>query len=117
MSKIIGIGTDIVEIGRFREKPYLENKPFYKKIFLDSEIKYCLKFKSSAEHFAGKFAIKEAVKKSLDKNIDFLNIETYHIKSKPNVKLSNKKNCYNFMCSISHEKQYAIGLVIILKDD
>ena len=51
------------------------------------------------------------------KNIDFLNIETYHIKSKPNVKLSNKKNCYNFMCSISHEKQYAIGLVIILKDD
>ena len=117
MSKIIGIGTDIVEIGRFREKPYLENKRFYKKIFLDSEIKYCLKFKSSAEHFAGKFAIKEAVKKSLDKNIDFLNIETYHIKLKPNVKLNIKKNCYEFMCSISHEKQYAIGFVIMLKDE
>jgi holo-[acyl-carrier protein] synthase len=117
MSEIIGIGIDIVEIKRFRDKPYLKNKQFYKKIFLDSEIKYCLKFKSSAEHFAGKFAIKEAIKKSLDKNIDFLNIKTYHIKSKPNVKLDNKKNNYNFMCSISHEKQYAIGFVIMLKNN
>ena len=117
MSEIVGVGTDIVKIKRFRDKPYLKNKQFYKKIFLDSEIKYCLKFKSSAEHFAWKFAIKEAIKKSLDKNIDFLNIETSHIKSKPNVKLNTKNNCYNFMCSISHEKQYAIGFVIMLKND
>ena len=37
-----GIGIDIVKVTRFKNKPYLSNKNFYKKIFMDSEIKYCL---------------------------------------------------------------------------
>jgi len=116
MSKIIGIGADIVEVKRFKEKPYDKNKKFYKKIFLDSEIEYCLKFKSASEHFAGKFAVKEAVKKALDKNIDFSNIETYHIKSNPKIRLKDENNNdYDFICSISHEKKYAIGFVILQK--
>ena len=69
MSKILGVGVDIVEVKRFKEKPYNKNKKFYEKIFLNSEIEYCLKFKSASEHFAGKFALKEAVKKALDENI------------------------------------------------
>tara|TARA_Y100000590_G_scaffold465194_1_gene636771 strand:+ start:1067 stop:1417 length:351 start_codon:yes stop_codon:yes gene_type:complete len=116
MSKILGIGVDIVEVKRFKEKPYNQNKQFYEKIFLDSEIKYCLKFKSASEHFAGKFAIKEAVKKAMDKNLDFSNIETYHKKSKPKIRLKDDNtNEYNFICSISHEKKYAIGFVILQK--
>ena len=55
-----GIGTDIIDIMRFKVKPLKNNLNFYKKIFSDSEIKYCQKFRSSHEHFAGKFAIKEA---------------------------------------------------------
>ena len=35
-----GIGVDIVKISRFKDKPFLSNKNFYKKIFSDSEIKY-----------------------------------------------------------------------------
>ena len=60
--RISNIGTDIVDINRFRKKQYNENKNFYEKIFTKSEIKYCLSFKNNSEHFAGKFAIKEAVK-------------------------------------------------------
>ena len=37
-----GIGTDIVEINRFREKFLNKNKSFYQKIFLKEEIEYCL---------------------------------------------------------------------------
>ena len=41
------IGTDIVDILRFKTKPLKNNQNFYKKIFSDSEIKYCQKFHSS----------------------------------------------------------------------
>ena len=69
MIKNLGIGIDIIEVSRFRKKKYEENKNFYKKIFVKSEINYCLKFKNSAERFAGKFALKEALIKSIDKKI------------------------------------------------
>ena len=36
------IGTDIEEVSRFRNKKFYENKSFYKKIFTDDEIDYCL---------------------------------------------------------------------------
>ena len=112
MSEIFGIGIDIVNINKFRNKHYKDNKKFYQKIFLDSEIEYCLKFKNSSEHFAGKFAIKEAVIKSLKKQIEFLDIITEHKDSKPIVKLK-MENEYDFFVSVSHDKDYAIAIVII----
>ena len=111
MLQKFGVGVDIVKVERFKDKPYSKHKIFYKKIFLDSEIKYCLKHKNSAVYFSGKFAIKEAVKKSIYQKINFLNIETYHVNSKPKIKLKNKLN-YNFLVSLSHEKEFAIATVI-----
>ena len=111
MLKKFGLGTDIVSVKRFEEKPFSSNKIFYEKIFLDSEIKYCLNFKDPYPHFAGKFAIKESVKKSISKNINFLDIETYHLNSKPKVKVKNIFN-YDFLVSNSHEKEFAIATVI-----
>jgi len=61
MIENLGIGIDIIGVSRFRRKKYEENRNFYKKIIVKSEINYCLKFKNSAERFAGIFAIKEAV--------------------------------------------------------
>ena len=114
--RISNIGTDIVDINRFRKKEYNENKKFYDKIFTRSEIKYCLSFKNNSEHFAGKFAIKEAVKKSIKENISFKEILTNHKKSKPQVILKKKLN-YRFLVSVSHEKDYAIAMVIALSDN
>ena len=113
MIENLGIGIDIIEVSRFRRKKYEENRNFYKKIFVKSEINYCLKFKNSAERFAGKFAIKEAVIKSMHGKIHFLDIETSHSNSKPVIKLrSTFKKKYRFLISISHEKKFAIGVVI-----
>ncbi len=113
MNKISGIGIDIVSVSRFKTKPFEENLEFYKKIFLNSEIEYCKKFKSPYEHFAGKFAAKEAVMKSIDENIGFLEIHTDHESSKPSIKLKTLfKEKYNFMVSISHEKDYAVAVAI-----
>ena len=111
MLQKFGLGTDIVNVKRFEDKPFLDNQRFYKKIFLDSEIKYCLNHNNDAVHFSGKFAVKESVKKSINKNVNFLDIETYHINSKPNVKLKNDQT-YFFLVSVSHEKEFAIASVI-----
>jgi holo-[acyl-carrier protein] synthase len=111
-----GVGIDIVEVNRFKKKKYEKNKIFYKKIFGKSEINYCLKFKNPAERFAAKFAIKESVIKSIHENISFLDIETSHLNAKPVVKLkSSLQKKYQFLVSISHEKDFAIGIVIAKK--
>ena len=113
MIENFGVGIDIVDVTKFEKIPYSKKPTFYKKLFLPSEIKYCLKFKKPAEHFAGKFAIKESLKKSISESISFLDIETYHSNSKLKIKLQknwNKK--YKVLGSISHEKKYAVGIVI-----
>jgi|TARA_B110000495_G_C23040300_1_gene623500 holo-[acyl-carrier protein] synthase len=110
MSKL-NVGIDIVSVKRFIDKPFDLNQNFYEHIFLPSEIKYCLKFKHNAEHFAGKFAVKEAVLKSTDKKIKLIDIETYHLKSKPMVRV-NGGNDFSFHISLSHEENFAIAIAI-----
>ena len=114
--EISNVGIDIVDIQRFRKKEYGKNVKFYEKIFTDSEIKYCLSFKNNSEHFAGKFAIKEAVKKSIKEKIGFKEIVTEHKNSKPEIILKKKLD-YRFAVSVSHEKDFAIAIVIALKEN
>ena len=108
-----GIGIDIIKISRFKNKPYLSNKNFYKKIFFDSEIKHCLKYKNHAPHFSGKFAVKEALIKSIGEKISLREINTSYKNSKPVVKIKNSLDKkYNFIISISHENDFAIAVVL-----
>ena len=108
-----GIGIDIIDVERFRKKIFKQNIKFYQRIFLESEIKYCLRFKSSYEHFAAKFAIKESVIKSIPDKTAFLDIQTSHSKYGPTIRLLGKKaKKYSFLCSVSHEKKFAIAVVI-----
>jgi len=118
-SKIpLGVGTDIVDINRFKKRPLKNNSSFYKKIFSDSEIKYCQKFRSPHEHFAGKFAIKESVIKAIPEKIAFIDISTTHNKSKPKISIKNKlKDKYTFLVSVSHEKNYAVSFVIAFQNE
>ena len=106
--------NDVYEGGACRI--FSENISFYKKIFLQSEIDYCNKFKSPYEHFAGKFAIKEAVIKSIDEKILPLDIEIYYKNSKPQIKLKKFHSKYSFKISMSHEKDYAIAIAIALRN-
>lgn len=109
----IGIGIDIVDVSRFEQISYAKKKSFYKKVFLPSEIKYCLKYKNPYERFAGKFAIKEAVQKSINQSISPLKILVSYSHSKPQVRLLDKKKMnYVFKVSISHDKKLAVAVVI-----
>lgn len=109
--KNMGIGIDVVNVDRFRKLPYTKNKSFYKKIFLQSEIDYCLLHKNSSQHFAGKFAIKEATKKSIHNKIRMLDIITSHKSSRPRITLRNNTG-YDFLVSVSHDSSVAIAVVV-----
>tara|TARA_B110000014_G_C20096180_1_gene574586 strand:- start:794 stop:1141 length:348 start_codon:yes stop_codon:yes gene_type:complete len=110
MIENFGIGIDISNVKKFENKIFNENEKFYRKIFSEEEILYCLKFKNYYERFAGKFAIKEALIKSINEKIQFLEIETSHMNSKPIVKILNSN--YKFLVSVSHEKGLAVAVVI-----
>ena len=111
MLEKLGIGIDIIEIKRFSNKPFETNNLFYEKIFHKSEIDHCLKRKNSAECFAGKFAIKESTIKSIPKKIDFLDILIDYSNSKPIVTLLNDQP-FSFLISLTHEKLFAVSVVI-----
>ena len=110
MIENFGIGIDISNVKKFENKIFNENEKFYRKIFSEEEILYCLKFKNYYERFAGKFAIKEALIKSINEKIQFLEIETSHMNSKPIVKILNSN--YKFLVSVSQEKGLAVAVVI-----
>lgn len=60
---ILGIGVDIVEIGRMRKA--VAKEAFVKRVFTEAEAAYCRSRRAGmAESFAGRFAAKEAVLKA-----------------------------------------------------
>lgn len=111
MLEKIGIGIDLAKIEKFENLPFENNFNFYKNIFGQDEINYCLKFNNPYEHFAGKFAIKEAVIKAIGKKIPLISIITDHKNSQPTVKV-DKLSEYFFKVSLSHEGNYAVAVVI-----
>ena len=112
MIENFGIGIDISNIEKFKNKSFKENESFYRKIFHEEEITYCLKFSNYYEKFAGKFALKEALIKSIHKKIDFSQIETSYLDSKPIITILNSKENYHFLVSLSHENNFAVAVVI-----
>jgi|TARA_B110000014_G_scaffold249469_1_gene224798 phosphopantetheine--protein transferase-like protein len=112
MIENFGIGIDVSSIKKFKDKPFKQNETFYRKIFSDNEINYCLKFKNYYEKFAGKFALKEALIKSIHKKITFSEIEISYLDSKPIVKILNSEINYQLLASLSHENGIAVAVVI-----
>ena len=116
MIENLGVGIDIINVNRFRNMPFEKKSSFYKKIFHDDEINYCLKFKDPYTHFAGKFALKEALIKSIDKKIFPSEIETSHLNSKPIIHISKNPKDYRFIASLSHEHEFAIAVILSVKN-
>ena len=126
MGNIFGIGTDIVDISRFK-RLFNKNKKIKKKIFSKKEIKYCESRPNKIASYSKRFAAKEAFSKALgtgiSKGISFNEISVTNNKEgapfieilgKTKVifkKLIKKKN--KIYLSLSDEKKYALAMVVI----
>ncbi len=126
--KILGIGTDIVNIKRIEKILKKKETNFKKKIFSKNEIIYCEKKSNPYPFYAKRFAAKEAFSKALgtgiNKDISFKNIHVLNNKKgKPYILLKGKtalyfkkkmktKN-YNIHLSLSDDIPWAQATVII----
>ena len=62
---IVGIGIDLVSVGRLKRLIQNNGPDFLKMIYTDHEINYCENRKNTYELYAAMFAAKEAVVKAL----------------------------------------------------
>jgi len=121
---IIGIGTDIIEIERFKDAYKRRGQKILDKIFTKNELKYCSKFKNPFPCYAARFAAKEAVVKSFgtgfSKGISFHQIEILNdLSGKPSVNLSEKLkkmlDSPKVLISISHCNTFAMAFCLTTK--
>ncbi|MFO7736061.1 MAG: holo-ACP synthase [bacterium] len=104
---IAGLGTDIARISRFKGKQSLTDR-----FMTDSEKEYTGKFRYPLPHIAGIWAAKEALVKALDKrDLDFKEVEVSHTETgRPFFICDDIPGKLHL--SISHEKEYAVAVVV-----
>jgi len=105
---IKGVGVDIVNLKRIEKLLQRYDKKFLERILCKEEIEEANKRENKVEFIGGRFAVKEAIKKSLDKNVPFKEL---CILQNPDGKIF-LRGYQNVLISISHEKEFAIGLAI-----
>ena len=108
----IRIGTDIVEIQRFRNLD--PDSAFFKRVFTENEREYCDTFPDPAPHYAATFAGKEAVVKAISSfcKLPMDAIEILRSASgAPNVSL--QEDCeFIIRISLSHSSNHAVAVAL-----
>ena len=66
---ILGIGIDIIEVGRIQASHEKFGERFLNRILHPNEINYCLSYKAPAPFLAVRFAAKEAISKAFGTGI------------------------------------------------
>jgi len=126
---IVGIGIDIIDIGRIEKVFGRSGERFIRRVYTSTEIAYCTGKALSMQHFAARFAAKEAVFKALgtgwSRGIGWRDVEICNNKSGlPQVTLRGKaeevfqeQGGGKIFLSISHTDQMAIAQAVWTQSD
>lgn len=106
------VGIDIVDIARIKDIMERYGERFLNKVFTDEEIRYAQGKKRVQESLAGRFAAKEAFMKAMGKRLSWREIEISQVDARPYI--CYKNDLYRGV-SISHERAYAVSVVVIDK--
>lgn len=120
--KILGLGTDIVEIERI-EKAINKTEKFSNRVYTEKEVFYCEGKATKYQSYAGRFCAKEAISKAMGtgvRNFELTDIEILNDElGKPfgifYGSLSEYFSDKDLMITISHCKEYATATAIILQ--
>jgi len=124
--KTVGIGIDIVEIGKIREIIEKNGERFLRRTFTEAEMHYCEKRGvTKYQHYAARFAAKEAFLKALGTgwqrgtrwtDIEVINNElgmpTLNLYGKAE-NIADQMGVRNTVVSISHIREYAVACVLL----
>ncbi len=117
---IEGIGVDIVGVERIAAIYNKHGQRFLQKIFSPGEIEYCLNRRNPPEHLAARFAAREALAKALprENRPGWKQVEIISRQEGPELRVvsSDWKPPGRIKVSLSHERQWAVALVIIYKE-
>ncbi len=109
-----GLGTDIVEIRRFRE--LANDAPFFSRVFTQDELTYCQSYPDAAPHLAATYAGKEAVVKAINsqKQLSLRRIEILRNKDgSPYVRMEAQTEI-EVLVSLAHSEQNAVAVALVV---
>jgi len=104
------VGIDIVEVIRMKNMIDRYGDKFLNKVFTDDEIQYAGNKHRISESLAGRFAAKEAFIKALGRKVPWKLINVLQRQGKPYIEYLGER--YDGV-SISHERAYAVSVVVI----
>lgn len=121
---IIGMGVDLVDVSRIESIIFRWQERFLKRIFTDTEIRYCNNKKNPAQRFATRFAAKEAFIKALypkqQEGVRFQDIEIDQEAGRPVINLygnvkqaADESGVKKVHVMLSHDGDYGIANVIL----
>jgi len=104
------IGIDIVDVARITRAIERYGERFLNKVFTAEEINYAREKRRIGETLAGHFAAKEAFIKAMGKSLPWKDMEVNHEEGRPFIMFQKKR--YDGV-SISHERSYAVSVVLL----
>ena len=122
---MVGLGTDLAEIGRVAKSIDRFGYRFLERVYTPGEIAYCMTKKAFAESFAARFAAKEAGAKALGSGIawgvSWKEFEVIRAKSgKPSLILLGRAadlaaslGVSRISLSLTHTRDLAMAVVIM----
>jgi holo-[acyl-carrier protein] synthase len=121
---VIGLGIDIVEVGRI-SRALQGSDTLAKRVFTEKELEYCGKRKNQYQHYAGRFAAKEAALKALgtgwQEGIRWKDVEIVPDElGKPELnfyrrakEVFEEAGAQHAVVTITHANEYAVAAVVI----
>jgi holo-[acyl-carrier protein] synthase len=124
--KVIGVGTDLIDIHRIKEACENHEDRFIGRIFTDEEIYYCSSKRNPYPYYAVRFAAKEAVSKAfttgISKYLDWKSIQVIKgDREEPWIRLDQKGKTLlselggkEVLISLSHTSSLAQAFAVII---
>ena len=125
---IAGIGIDLIMIERIKKAVEKWGEPFLNRVFTKNEQSYSYSYERPFPYLAGRFGAKEAFLKAIGtgwgKGVRWTDIEVIRDENgRPKINVSDglndillEKGIKDISVSISHEKDYAIALVVLVSE-
>ena len=122
---ILGVGIDIIEVGRIESSYEKFGERFLNRILHPNEIGYCLSHKSPGPFLAARFAAKEAISKAFGTGIGAqlgwqdLEVgrkqsgEPFVILHEAGQKLLQARGARAVLISLSHTQAHAVAVAIL----
>jgi holo-[acyl-carrier protein] synthase len=125
--ELLGLGCDVIEIGRVRGVLERQGERFVQRVFTEEERAYCFSHKAPDLHLAARFAAKEAVSKAFTTGIGaelgWRSISIYHgSRNEPLVRLDEQGQALlaqvgatHVFVSLSHTALVAMAVAALVR--